>query len=491
MTIERTRRRPRVWVASLMSALRRMSVWQWGIVAVVVAYTSYFTWLSMRMHYGLGTANFDYALYDQGVWLMSRFKAPFVTLMGRNLLGDHTSLILIFLVPIYWVAPGAGTLLFTQAFAVAVSSVPVFLYARRRLKSEAVALLLAAAYLLHPALQWGNLEDFHPDLYLAPLVMFAIYAALTERWRMYAVFVVLALLVREDVALVVVPLGIWVALRRNRFIGLATMAAGAVHALFAVALMRLLIGNAFPNAWRIPFGGAGGFLREVATRPGNVADYLRSEGRVWYVWQMMSPFAWVALRLPDVALISSLVLATNVVSTFGYQHQIFFHYSIIALPALALGTVYAIGVLRGRGRRLAIGAVAVMSLWTAFLWGPLPMARNPVAYWAPDYFVAEQAHDIMSGIPDDAIVSAHFVLTPHLARREQVYMFPNPFSRVLYGTDVSLEGTALPAADDVEFVVLRTVRDPQAAEQWNAVAGAFDLVRVNDSWELYRRIDSG
>lgn len=479
---------PAEWVAS---RLRRLSRWQWGLVLVVVVYTSYFTWLSMRLHYGLGTSTYDYALYDQGVWLMSRFKAPFVTLMGRNLLGDHTSLILVLLVPLYWIVPGAGTLLFSQSFAAAISCVPVFLYARRRLGNEGVALLLAAAYLIHPALQWGNLEDFHPDVFLAPLVMFAIYFALIERWRWYVVFVALALLVREDVSLVIVPLGVWVALRRDRIIGLVTVAASAVYALLALALMKLLIGNPFPNAWRIPFGGFGGFLRETGARPGNVVDYLRSDGRLFYVWQMVTPFAWVALRLPDVALISILVLTSNVVSTFGYQHQIIYHYSVVALPALALGTAYAIAVLSGRWRRLAITGVAAMSLWTAFLWGPLPIAREPIAYWEPDFFVAEQARDIIRGIPDDAVVSAHFLLTPHLARREQIYMFPNPFSRVLYGTDVSLEGTPLPAAADVEFVVLRSIRDTADDAHWAVVDDFFELVRVNESWELYRRREPG
>jgi uncharacterized membrane protein len=46
---------------------------------------------------------------------MSRFKTPFVTLMGRNLMGDHTSFILVLLVPLYWFAPGVGVLLFSQS----------------------------------------------------------------------------------------------------------------------------------------------------------------------------------------------------------------------------------------------------------------------------------------------------------------------------------------------------------------------------------------
>jgi len=480
-----------LWTA-IRQRLGALSFWAWGLVVIVALFTWYFTRLSLDMHRGLGTSTFDYGLYDQGVWLLSRFKAPFVTLMGRNLMGDHTSFILVLLAPIYWVAPGAGTLLGSQSLAAALGAVPVFLYARRRLGNEAAALLLAVLFLLHPALQWTALEDFHPDMYLVPLVMFAIYGALTRQWRMYAICVVLALLVKEDAALVVVPLGVWVALRRNRTIGLVTIGAGVAWALFAMlVVIRGLIGETVPNAWRIPFGGVDGFLAEIVTRPGNVFDYLRSDGRPWYLWQLMAPFGWLMARAPEVALISGLVVFTNVVSNFGYQHQIDFHYSAVALPALALGTIYALGFFKGVRQGLAIGLLVLSSLWAAYLWGPLPPARQPVGYWAPDHPVAESARDLMADIPDDAVVSAHYALTPHLAHREKIYSWPNPFSREMYGTDISLEGSLMVEAGDVEYVVLRIPLDEDDAALWSRVSDPFTLERENAHWALYRRAVGG
>ena len=404
-TVQEKARRPRwraipeTWLPALWARVKAMTVWQWALAIVIAFYTWLLTSMSLDIHYGLGTANYDFALYDQGVWLMSRFKAPFVTLMGRNLLGDHTSFILVFLVPVYWVLPGAGTLLFSQSLAVAVSSIPVFLYARIRLGSEALALVLASVYLLHPALLWANLEGFHPDLFLAPLLMFAIYGALTERWRLYVACVMLSLLVKEDASLVIVPLGIWVALRKDRLIGLATIGASIAYAFFVVVvIMRGLVGSVAPNAWRIPFGGVVGFVREFVTRPGNVLDYLFADGRPWYMWQMLTPFAWLMIRLPGVALISGLVLTTNVISNFSYQHQISFHYSVVAMPALALGTVYALGAFNGKGRTVAATALVVMSLWSVFLWGPLGPRRGELGYWPPDYPVAVAAQDIIEDI---------------------------------------------------------------------------------------------
>src|SRR5262249_20523369 len=86
---------------------RRVRLPTWarpGPFALIVLW--YFLWsarLSVEIHQGYGTSAFDVGLYDQGLWLLSRFKAPFVTLMGRNLFGDHTSFTLLFLVPLYWI----------------------------------------------------------------------------------------------------------------------------------------------------------------------------------------------------------------------------------------------------------------------------------------------------------------------------------------------------------------------------------------------------
>jgi uncharacterized membrane protein len=205
--------------------------------------------------------------------------------MGRNLFGDHTSFILLPLVPLYWVHPGTGTLLLLQSAALAAGAIPVFLYARRHLRNEADALLLAVCLLINPALNWVNLEGFHPDDFLSVLLGFAIYAALPGRWRMYVLFVVLVALVKEDTWLVLMPLGAWVALRRRPAIGLLTIAGSVVYPLaLAPVLMGALTGVALPNAWRIPFGGPRGLLTEAVRRPGSLASYLVSEGRPWYLW---------------------------------------------------------------------------------------------------------------------------------------------------------------------------------------------------------------
>ena len=486
---------------------RRITWPQVLMALVVVLYVAYFTRRSLDIHHALGTASYDSALYDQGVWLLSRFETPFVTLMGRNLFGDHASFILILLVPFYWIWPSAGVLFFSQSAAIGAGAIPVFLYARTRLGNEWLALSLGAAYLMHPAVGWTNLENFHPDSYLGVFVGFAIWAALERRWKTYLVFVLLSLSVKEDASLVLVPLGVWVGVKRDWKIGLATVVGSlAFMAVAMLVVMRSLIGVPTRNGWRIPFGGPRGVIDTALTNPTDLVRHLRSDDRPWYLVQMTAPFMWLFVRLPSVALISSVVLFTNVLSTFWYQYQIRFHYSLVAVPALSLGTVYAIGAMReskafrasdGLGsitipvRAVAVTMVAVAAVITSHLWAPVPWGRSELFYGNPGNDWASAAHEIVDLVPEEAVVAAHYRITPHIAHRTEIYQFPVPFRSVLYGPDGITDGPRIPdRAERVEYIVLPIPgAGPTSfpAEDWAIVRPAFELVDSNDYWAIYRR----
>src|SRR3954471_11877397 len=153
----------------------------WGYFGIAVTtlfmlyYVAHFGHLTSDIHRGYGDSAFDIGLYDQGVWLLSRFHAPYITLMGRNLFGDHTLFSLLALVPLYWIHAGADTLLYVQALMMALGAVPVYMLVMRRMNNPAFATVLPLAFLLHPALGQTNLENYHPDSFLIPVMGFVLY----------------------------------------------------------------------------------------------------------------------------------------------------------------------------------------------------------------------------------------------------------------------------------------------------------------------------
>ncbi len=452
--------------------LRRVTVWQ-ALFGVVVAATSSTSrgshWTSTSAPRHLGTSAYDFGL--------------------------------ILLAPFYWLWPSAGVLFFSQSLMLGLGALPVFMFARKHLH-EFMALLLAIVYLLHPAIAFTNRENFHPDSFLPFLVGMAIYAALDRKWRMYWVFIVLSLMVKEDVLLVVLPLGVWVAFARDRRRGVATVLATLLATLVGMFLvMKSLIGVPTRNVWRIPFGGPTGLLREIIERPGNVIEYLRSDDRPFYLWQMTFPVAFVFLRRPSLAAVSVLVLGSNIVSNFVYQYRIQYHYSAIAVPAIVMGSVYAIEMMQPRWQRWSTGLAVGAAVWSCLMWGILPIGRliTPVAdqplgrpvpgYWHRDHPRAIDARELFAEIPVAASVSAYHSLTAHLAHREQIYQFPNPFRVVLYGPDDTLEAAraCIPAANDLQYVMLKADLDADQQIDWDMVKVDFTEAARNESFVVYRR----
>ena len=140
---------------------------------------------------------------------------------------------------------------------------------------------------------------------------------------------------------------------------------------------------------------------------------------------------------------------------------------------------------------MAVGVGAVAALVTSFLWSPVPWGRTGQFFGNPDNPWAVQAREIMALVPDDASVSAHYRITPHLAYRDEIYQFPTPFRSVLYGPDGNVDGPRIPdRAEGVEYVLLPIpgagpTQFPEA--DWAVVQPAFELVAANDFWELHRR----
>lgn len=473
---------------SLRGSLRRVSLWTWFVIAMCCAHAAWMSWLQVNLHRGLGTFAYDVGLYDQGLWLLSRGHAPFVTLMGRNLFGDHASLVLVFLVPLYWIIPGTATLLVVQAMVIAAGAIPLYLFARRVLRSEPLGVCAAFLWLANPAVNGTGMENFHPDSFLGLFLPLALFALYERKWRLYTVAVVLCLLVKEDVFLIMVPLGVFVAFRFDRRRGVWT-ALTSVFAAFVgmFLLMKSLIGVPTRNTWRIPYGGPWGFLRELVTNPLSVARYLVSEDRALYVFQMAAPFAAVFALSPWLTLVAVPVIASNVVSTFWYQHSIQYHYSLVAVPVLVCATVFGVKAVAAKWRTFVMAGVVATTAITFIAWGQHPLAVKPRTVLSPNAAVAIAGREIVKEVPDDVVVSAFDPLVTYLGHRKEVYFFPNPFRAVYYGVGTELEGKRLPAADRVEYVVLPRMLNESLRWDWAEVSAGFEEVSGNQYWQIFRR----
>src|SRR5207247_1544867 len=126
-------------MTAVLSRLRRDHAPVVILAAMVGTYVGVFGALTWHQQSNFGTFGFDMGIYDQAIWLLSRFKDPFVTVRGLEYFGHHVNPITVLFVPAYWLGAGPHFLYLAETAALALGAVPVWLLARDRLGSPWMA----------------------------------------------------------------------------------------------------------------------------------------------------------------------------------------------------------------------------------------------------------------------------------------------------------------------------------------------------------------
>ncbi len=459
------------------------------LVASMLGWILLYLHWTFRQHNGLGTQAFDIGIFDQGVWLLSRFKRPFVTVNGRNLFGDHTSFLLLPFAAVYWVIPSIKVLLAAQTLALGSGALATFLIARDKLRSELLAAFLAVAYLLQPVLGWANLnEGFHPDAFEIPLVLFAFWFLLRHRWVGYWICVAALLLVKEDVAVLTFALGVYVALRHDRRVGLITCGVSVAYlmAAFWVIIPAFLGGGGTVYSGRLVFGGPTQLLKKVFTDPGEVIREVGTRTRAWYLWQLFAPVGFLAWLAPGVLLVAIGPLLLNLFSGFGYQFDVRYHYSTLILPVIIVATILGVASAPRRNHAPLVGVVVAASLVCGYLWSPTPNGRVHPYIADPTSTAVVSFEKAEALLPSDAVVSAYYGFVPQISHRDEVYVFPNPWKASYWGR-FDKEGQRLPQADRVEYIFVRSNLDPDPKAVFDSISDEFETVYRDDEVQLLKR----
>ena len=280
-----------------------------ALVAMMLAYIAVFGTLTYQQQSNYGTYGFDMGIYDQGIWLVSHFKNPFVTIRGLDYFGHHVNIITLLFVPAYWLGAGPHFLYAVETVWLAAGAIPIWLLGRDRLGSSWLPLGLCAAYLLYPSVEWINQWQFHPDALIITPLMFAYWLGTRRRWGWFWAAVAIALSCKEDAGLAVFGLGICLWLKhRQRARGLITAIAGATWFLICTKLIIPLANGGgapfyvatFPDLGSSIFSIIGNFV----FHPSRWIKLVFARSRWTYYAQLFWPVALLALLEPLVLLIA-------------------------------------------------------------------------------------------------------------------------------------------------------------------------------------------
>ncbi len=186
----------------------------------IVFYVAVFATMNFRLYFNLLIPHGDSAMYEEHLWNILHGKG-FRSYLDQGLfLGEHIQFVHLALIPIYILFPSHLTLEFCESLALALGAFPVYWMARRHTQSNFAGLAASAAYLLYPPMQFLDIEidlkTFRPEAFGIPIFLLTLDQV--DRRNLWGTLagILGCLTVKEDYAIVLAPLGLWIAVFGSR-----------------------------------------------------------------------------------------------------------------------------------------------------------------------------------------------------------------------------------------------------------------------------------
>ncbi|MEW5718645.1 MAG: DUF2079 domain-containing protein [Chloroflexota bacterium] len=411
------------------------------VLALMLAYSVYFSALSIQRHNSFRTHASDMGQMDQALWNtlhgnLLQDTRPNGKQMPR--LTDHVEPIFLVIPFVFLIYDGIESLFVVQSIAVALGALPIYWIARRRLKSEWASVLFAAMYLLCPALQAANLAEFHAVTFAPAPLMFAYNYGEERAWKRYALFALIALAVKEDIALLVIAMAVYFVIQNSEFKN-QTFRGGSRILNFELRITNYapLIIALVSSAWFllalfviIPHfhpGGESVYLGRYPREPLAILIGLFAPEKIAYVVKLLASVGFLAVFDPTFLLVGSPSLILNLLSNYPAQYSGTYHYSAPVAPYFVLAAIG--GAARIRNSQFAIRNSLALTVVPAFV---VALGYHAIAGYTPIggefFWPTVTPHQqllarFVNQIPRDAPAMTTSSLFPHLSHRRVLYRF--------------------------------------------------------------------
>lgn len=463
---------------------RTYSYWiAFGLVALaVLAYSIYFSLYLVAKQNAFMTNGEDLGIMDQAIWNLLHGSMLHQTicnsisdtncygLSGINRFAIHFEPILFPISLLYLIWPDPKILMILQVVIVASGAFPAFWLARLRLRNAWAAIPFALLYLLDPTQQFSVNFDFHAVTLTTALLLFAIYFLYVRKTFWFFVFVVLCLACKEEIAGVIVMVGLWTLLLQRRWrvgLGLIALAfcwtgVGVLIVHYSSPLGYSLLASRYSYLGKGPVQIA----LNILTHPVQIfKDHVLEPYHMLYLRKLLAPTGYLPLLAPWVLALAIPTLALNMLSSTTNMISGNYQYNAEIIPILIFASIEATVLIVWVVRKLlpnlnvehesqeTVLTVRSTPAWRRSFSFPSLMQAGVLAmvlcYMLMRVFTITTLYDVynvmpyspgfqwphvtphdrlashfLSKIPPNASVSAQTTLVPHLSHRQRIYLFP-------------------------------------------------------------------
>ncbi len=426
-------------------AKRSHRAFVWITAGLTVAFFLFVCAWTIGRVYSFSSPTFDFGIFSQMFYYMKKCGLPMTTVERDGLLSHfavHVSPAYYFMLPLYLIFPTPATLQAAQAAVLASAVIPLWKIGRHHGLTGVQRMLVCAALLLLPAYSGGTGYDIHENCFLTPWLLWLFYGIDTKNKRITALFAVLVLMVKEDAAVYVAVIGLWLIVtavlpfsdresrEQNRemlLTGIALFLGSA--AVFAVVTGYLagsgdgLMTNRYNN---LLYDGASplfAIVKAILLFPMKIIYECADPNKREFLLLTWIPILGLPLMTRHYERFLLLIpyLLVNLIPDYSYQHDILFQYTFGSNACLMYLTVRNMAEWKAEWKRTVCLAAAAAVCAGFFGSVVVPKAiRYPIRAgenWA--YY--EEIRNVLDQIPKEAPVTATTFYTAHLSQRDILY----------------------------------------------------------------------
>jgi len=459
-------------------------------------FTMLFTFMNWRLYEGLLIPHGDSAMYEEHLWNVTHGKG-FRSYLDQGLFwGEHIQFIHLLILPLYLIWPSHLLLELCETLALAIGAIPLYRMAVRHSRSTTAGKAMVAAYLCYFPLQFLDiaidLKTFRPISFGVPILLFALEAIELKRWKTAVILMLLTLTAKEDYAIMLGPLGLWIAWqqwRESKQISthpkvtfFKSVAPGIGLSLFAVVYLAFVVKFAIPwfrsgeqvhyVGYFSKFGNSlGEVVQNILFNPSLLWGELVQPGTFIYALALIVPLGFLPLFSPSRLLVAAPIFGLLCLNELAHDPRHHFHAPIVPIlcwaAAAGLGNIPAlIDRWSLKMKALERKASAAQTFATHFLWssaiatgiffslGPLGLVfwdSGSAWYWERLYIPGERARQFSKVallIPPERKVASTDFVHPRFTHHARSYDYSN------YRRKVNDYQSGVPA--DTDYIVIDT-----------------------------------
>lgn len=410
----------------------------WVVMGAAVVFFLFVSIWTVCRVYSFSTPTYDFGIFAQMFHSMKTTGLPITTVERDGALSHfavHVSPIYYLLLPFYWIMPIPATLQVLQAAVLASAVIPLWLLGRHHNLKPWIRAGLCALLLLYPAYAGGTSYDIHENAFLTPLILWLLYGMDRRNGPITAVAALLTLMVKEDAAVYVAVVALFLLLRGSLgFRKKWDLIAGGVMLVAALGWFAAVTGYLatfgdgvmtyrYDNFMYDKSDSLVTVIKAVLLCPMKAVFECVDAEKLKFIGFTMGALAFLPLMTRRYERLILLIpyLLVNLMSDYKYQHDIFFQYTYGSTAFLIYLVLVNLADWKEEFLRIGALVLALAISLGCFCNQIVPKAMRYPEYCKTYAGYYDGLRDVLDVVPEGASAAATTYYTTYLSQRDVLY----------------------------------------------------------------------